>query len=155
MKKIFIIFTILLFTIGCKSSKKIIETDIEETVVQKETEVINKGLSSTFSVSNLLSNEFVISRYEPIYIRLAGKDTVILKETVYRQINTRATEEIKKDLDTTKINKTSDLKSEFTDNSKKEIEYKGYDFIKSITIGILTILIVLVIFLYLKKKFFI
>jgi iron uptake system EfeUOB component EfeO/EfeM len=150
---IFILF--ILFTIGCKSSKKIIENDIEETVVQKETEVINKGLSSTFSVSQLLSNEFIITRYEPIYIKLGGKDTVILKETVYRQINTRTTEEKKKDSDTTKINKTTELNTQFTDNSKKETEYKGYDFIKSITIGILSVLVIVLLFLQLKKKFFI
>jgi len=133
------ILILLLFT-GCKSTNKFIDKDIKETIIEKEVQEEKKGISASFSLNQLLSTQLEITRFEPIYFRINGRDTVILKEIIYRQIDTSVTKEDKINIDTTSNIKKTDSSSEFIDNTKIEKEFKGYDILKSIIGGFATVI---------------
>jgi hypothetical protein len=135
MKKLFILFlTLSLF--GCKSQKKSVVNDITLTTEQKESSSLEKGITLTGTEFIFSSEDLEITRYEPISFQIAGRDTVILKQVVYRQSrnNERRVEQTK--VDTTKVKELVINNTEVIDKSTEDKEFKGLDFVKSIVQGI-------------------
>jgi hypothetical protein len=138
---ILIIIIILLAITGCKSSKKTVITDINQTETVKEINEEKKGISAKISIDNFFSNNLEVTRFEPIYITLNGKDTVILKEVTYKQTNTNIIKEEKTEIDTTSRKNNKDNQSQLIDNSSSESEFEGFDIIKSLVSGVVAVLV--------------
>lgn len=138
--RLLIILLFLIFLPGCKSSKSSTVTDITQTETIKESNEVKKGISAKISTDQSSSDAFKITRFEPIYLNIGGKDTVILKEVVYEQINTNSIKEETTSLDTTSTKNNIDNQSQFIDNSTSEKEFEGYDIIKSIIGGAVTVI---------------
>ena len=161
-----VVLILLIFLLGCKSSKNTTITDVTQTETVKESNEVKKGISAKISTDQFSSDAFKITRFEPIYLNIGGKDTVILKEVVYEQINTNITKEENTKIDTTSTQNNKNNQSQFIDNSSKETEFEGYDIIKSIIGGvvyvitgpfrwvlwIVAVLLIIPIFRFIKNK---
>jgi len=137
-----IIWRLLIFlTLGCKSSEKTLNTSFEENQQQTESLEEKKGISVSFNTSQLFSNQLKITRFEPIYLNIEGKDTIILKEVIYEQTSIAQTAEKSSTVDTTALTSKSESNSEVLETKDLNREFKGYNIIQSIIGGITTIII--------------
>jgi trans-2-enoyl-CoA reductase len=137
-----IIWVSLIFLVlGCKSSEKTLNTSFEENQQQIESLEEKKGISASFNASQLFSNQLKVTRFEPIYLNVGGKDTVILKEVIYEQTSIAQTEEKSSTVDTTALTSKSESNSKVLETKDLNREFKGYNIIQSIIGGITTIII--------------
>jgi hypothetical protein len=136
-----IIFGILLLaSISCKSSKKFIDNDITKT----KTEVTDgiRATGTNLQVDNFNTNTHITeyTKYEPIYFKKNGKDTVVLKKITYKR-------ELKSEIgnktesrDTTLIIEKTNISDTLIDNSVIKKEFEGFNILQSILGAIVSVL---------------
>jgi len=135
MRYLLIILIALITFTGCKSSKRsvVAASNLIEEKIEVKTETLGKV--DTEIKTDLDETEVEVVKYEPVYYKKDGKDTVELKPITYRRINTKKIVE-----EVTKVDTTS-TKSEQTENKQEnnnrqvESEYKFYDALGSIVKG--------------------
>lgn len=136
------IFIGLLFitSFSCKSSKTNIVKDVEEKTSTVDNGIEIKGLITKFDDFNVKSNEVEYTKYEPIYYKKNGKDTVELKPITVRKVKKEEKIEKRETIDTTRVETVNEVKTELTDNTTIEREFEGFDIIKSIISGAVAII---------------
>jgi hypothetical protein len=136
MKYLFILLT-LVFTLSCKSSKRAIVQSSNLTEEKIETKTETLGIIDSIVKIDQSEIEIEITKYEPIYFKQNGKDTVVLKPITYKKINsTKSIEEVTK-VDTTSLKIEKIKTSQDSSNRKLDSEFKGYNVISSLTKGII------------------
>jgi hypothetical protein len=136
----YLILILILLSFSCKSSKKYIQKDVQVKTEEIEKISETKGISSSFTAAQLLSSQLKVTRFEPIYVKLNGKDTVIFKETTYIQTDIVTNKEESLNIDTTSFIKESLNSLELTDKTEIKKEFKGFDILKSIIGGIIDVI---------------
>jgi hypothetical protein len=150
MKRLILLFLLVLIT-SCNGVKKIFKRDIE---IKKDNSIIiakRSGLGELVNFEDIISKDIEIIRYEPVYYTIDGKDTVQIKQVIYRKSDTSKKIERTVKVDTSllisKNNNIVDIKDN-SENIKVVEKSKGFNyFLYGILIGILIIL-----FLPLIKK---
>lgn len=137
MKKIILILTILLFT-TCKSKEKIVQVDTKDSTSISKNEIEIKGLITKFNEFDLTTNEYEFTKYEPIYYKKNGKDTVELKLVTVKKKKTQENRQEAINIDTTSKKNEVNNMTVSTDNTNTENNYEGFDIIKSIINGFVT-----------------
>lgn len=138
-----IIFFLLIFT-SCSGIKKSIKKDIE---IEKDNTVIvakRNGIADLITINDIISKQFEIIRYEPVYYIKEGKDTVEIKPTIYRklEIENKSEEFVKIDttLSVNKNNNVVDIKDKSEEDKVVE-KSKGFNyFLYGIIVGLLIML---------------
>lgn len=143
MRNFLIIFFYLTFLpsiLSCKSSEKVIDSDINQSTDISSSMEEYKGVSESISktIENLKS--FQITRFEPVYFRSNGKDTVVLQPVTITKVNQvkEAVEAVK--LDTTDLMAVEAVKTDLSDQSTTSRKFEGFDILKSIVAGIVAVL---------------
>lgn len=137
MKNIILILILFFFT-TCKSKEKFVQIDTKDSISTSKNDIEIKGLITKFNEFDLTTNEYEFTKYEPIYYKKNGKDTVELKPFTVKK---KKTEENKKEtvnIDTTSKKTEVRETTLTTDNTNTESKYEGFDIIKSIVNGVVT-----------------
>lgn len=137
MKNIILILVILLFT-TCKSKEKIVQIDTKDSTSINKNDIEIKGLITKFNEFDLTTNEYEFIKYEPIYYKKNGKDTVELKPITVKKKKTQENKKETVNIDTTSTKTEVQEMTVTTDNTKTESKYEGFDIIKSIINGVVT-----------------
>lgn len=157
--------TLVTFT-GCKSSKRSVVAAYaaEETLSKTKTETL--GVVDTAVKIDLDELEVEVIKFEPVYYKKDGKDTVELKQVTYKRTNTKKVVEEVTKLDTTSTKSEQVETKQESDSKDVKSEYKFYNvisgLIKGLTEGffapfakfawILGVLLATPIVLWIKKK---
>jgi hypothetical protein len=136
----YLILILILLSFSCKSSKKYIQKDIQTKTEEIEKTSKTNGTTSSFTAAQLLSSQLKVTRFEPIYVNLNGKDTVIFKEVTYIQTDIVTNKEESISIDTTSFIKESLNSSELTDKTLIKKEFEGFDILKSIIGGVTAVI---------------
>lgn len=140
---------ILLILSSCKSFQRKKQTDIS---IQESTEVSQRtqnGLSWSGSEMLLKSDKLELQTLKPTIITINGRDSVVYKTTILRQIVEHVNKYVDTFIDTTKQENQTKQVLEVTDNSSTETTRRRLGF--SI---ITTIVLLIIIFLaFLAYKF--
>jgi hypothetical protein len=132
----YILLILLVIISGCKSTSKIVNTDIEHTIEFDNTITVNKGNVDTSLKIDLSTVELHITRYEPVYFQINGKDMVELKPVIYKTVNTNSITEKIESNDTTSTIQTNTGTNTFKDKTNNSKSFTGFDIYKSIISGI-------------------
>lgn len=143
MKYLILFFLLFTFT-GCNGIKKLFKKDVE--IKEENTVIVAKrnGLSDLVNFEDIISKEIEIVRYEPVYYTKDGKDTVEIKQVIYRKVDTskKVEETIKIDT-TTNITKAEDnfVYKDKSEESKVVEKSKSFNyFLYGIIVGLLIML---------------
>jgi hypothetical protein len=137
MRKIILILTILFFT-TCKSKEKIVQIDTKDSTSISKNNIEIKGLITKFNEFDLTTNEYEFTKYEPIYYKKNGKDTVELKPVTIKKKKIQENKKEVINIDTTSTKSEVQEMTVSTDNTNTESKYEGFDVIKSIVTGVVT-----------------
>lgn len=148
MKKkiITLLFLIITILVSCKSKEITIDKDTVDSTVNTTTNIKINGIISKYNEFDINSNEYEVRSFVPVYFKLNGKDTVILKEKIVikREIAENKIENIS--IDTTTKKQIREEVSLSTDQTQtdKEIKTTNFGFLILCIIGGLIILILLI-----------
>lgn len=131
-----LIILLALLTVSCKSSKRSLVTSATkvESVEAAKSETL--GIVDLVAKADITELEVEVTKYEPVYYKHNGKDTVELKPVTYRRANrVEKTEEITK-IDTTSKSQVVNTSTEEVSNRKVDSEYKFYNVVSGIVRGL-------------------
>lgn len=133
----FIILILILFATSCKSSKRsvVAAANLVEERVEIKAETLGKV--DTEVKTDLDETEVEVIKYEPVYYKKDGKDTVELKPVTYRRVDTKKLVEEVTKVDTTSTKSEQTESKQENSNRQVESEYKFYDAIGSIVKGVI------------------
>lgn len=136
MKYILIVLIGLSTLTGCKSSERnLVASATKAEVVQTaKSEIL--GVVDLVTKTDITELEVEVVKYEPVYYKRNGKDTVELKPVTYRRANKiKKAEEVVK-IDTTSKRDVVKSSTEEVSNKKVESEYKFFNVISGVVRGL-------------------
>lgn len=128
-----IVLTILvLSTISCKSSSKLIDNDIQQTTIESKDGI--RANVSNIKIDDFNTNSYITeyTKYEPIYYKKNGKDTVELRQVTYKKELKSETGKKVEGKDSTVVSEKTNTTNTLVDNSVIETKFEGFDILQSV-----------------------
>lgn len=127
-----VVLLIAAFTFSCKSAKKYTKYNtVSEVRALSVVDSIAGDIDTEIKI-DVSTVEVEVTKYEPVYFKQNGKDTVVLKQVTYRKVNTVKTEEQTISVDTISTKSSSKVTSQQTEEIVATSQFKGYNIVKDV-----------------------